>query len=43
MGAVFWGEEATVSRNVRTPLAAGETVKVLITRREPLPAVQPVE
>jgi len=32
IGAVFWGDEATVSRNVRSPLAGGDTVKVLITR-----------
>ena len=34
MGAVFWGDDVTVSRNVPSPLAAGETVKVLSMRRQ---------
>ena len=34
IAAVFWGDELTVERNVPSPLAAGETVKVLSTPRQ---------
>jgi lysylphosphatidylglycerol synthetase-like protein (DUF2156 family) len=34
LGTVFWADAAAVHRNVRTPLAAGESVKILITARE---------
>jgi hypothetical protein len=34
IAAVFWGDEVTVSRDVPSPLAMGETVKVLSTRRQ---------
>jgi hypothetical protein len=34
LGTIFWGDAAIALRDVRTPLAAGESVKILITARE---------